>query len=133
MTTNYVLDTNHASAIWKADPKVLTRIGAAHDVVLHLCLPSVAELWYMVFNSSRVAENEVRLRTFLNGFPILPLDDAAAEEFGRIKSELRRSATPIPDVDALIAAVARSRDMVVLTADAHFGRVPDLRLENWTT
>ena len=131
MATHYVLDTNHASAIWRGDRNVLERVSRSTDAVLYLCMPSVAELWYMVFNSARAAENHVRLTEFLTGFPILDLDAAAAMEFGRIKTELRRAAQPIPDVDSLIAAIARSRDMTVLTADAHFARITQLRRENW--
>jgi len=131
MKTNYVLDTNHASGIWRGDTKIIARIRATPDSTLHLCMPSVAELWYMVFNSTRVAENEARLHQFVAGFSVLPLDSAAVMEFGRIKMELRRLAQPIPDVDSLIAAVARSRQFVVLTADAHFSRIAGLQVENW--
>jgi tRNA(fMet)-specific endonuclease VapC len=55
----------------------------------------------------------------------------AAEEFGRIKSELRRTGHPIPDVDAQIAGIARLNDLTLLTADAHFAAVQDLKNENW--
>ncbi len=39
----------------------------------------------------------------------------------------------IEDMDILIAATAIARDSILATNnERHFGRIPDLRLENWT-
>ena len=60
------------------------------------------------------------------------LDDAAAECFGRLKAELRRGGKPIGDMDLLIAGVAASRDLKVVTNNTdHFNRITDISLENW--
>jgi tRNA(fMet)-specific endonuclease VapC len=85
----------------------------------------------MVFNSSRVEENERDLLRFLESFGHHEYDAAAAIEFGRIKSHLRRIGRPIPDVDVQIAAVARAHGLTLLTADAHFAFVEGLTIENW--
>lgn len=41
--------------------------------------------------------------------PIVEFDSSAAEEFGKIQAELRRIGKPTGELDAIIAAVARSR------------------------
>src|SRR5437879_3674392 len=115
---HYLFDTNHASAHWQGHAKLTPRVLAATpDTRFSLCLPSIGELWFMVFNSSRVTENEARLHEFLLDFDHRPYDAAAAIEFGRIKTELRTLGPPIPNIDVQIAAIARARDLTILTAD----------------
>ena len=61
---------------------------------------------------------------------MLDFDAAAAADFGRIRTALRR--TPIGPLDTLIAAHARSRDLVVVTSNVgEFGRVAGLAVEDW--
>jgi tRNA(fMet)-specific endonuclease VapC len=129
--TSYLLDTNHSSRLFRREPKVVATFTgrASEDIVL--CMPSVAELWFMVHNSRRVQQNRADMIRFISNFPLLDLTPNAAEEFGVIKSELRRLGKPIPDVDIQIAAVARTAGRTLLTDDAHFASVPNLRLENW--
>ena len=127
----YLFDTNHASLLWRGLPKLVTRISTARPDNFTLCMPSVAELWFMVFNSARISENEAKLKTFLLDFRILPLDDAAASDFGKIKADLRKLGRPIPDIDTQIAAIARSRGLTLLTADKHFNAISGVATENW--
>jgi tRNA(fMet)-specific endonuclease VapC len=130
--TSYLLDTNHASALLK-DRRVLDqRIRAAsNDPELCVSVTSVAELWYMVFKSAKVTENSIELEKLLNDLHRRPFGELAAKEFGVIKTELRRIGRPIPDADNQIAAVARVDGLIVLTADAHFNNVANLKTENW--
>jgi tRNA(fMet)-specific endonuclease VapC len=128
---HYLLDTNHASGLFRKLPKPQARVGSATGDTFLLCQPSIGELWFMVFNSSRVADNERDLLRFLDTFDNHEYDGVAAIEFGRIKSELRRIGRPIPDVDVQIAAIARIHGLTLLTADAHFAFVEGLTIENW--
>jgi tRNA(fMet)-specific endonuclease VapC len=131
--TAYLLDTNHASAMLKKNAALLGRIqNAGVATELGVPLPVIAELWFMVFNSSRVQRNAEDLDRLLIGLLRWEFSEDAAKEFGRIKAEIRRSGFMIPDADIQIAAIARVNDMVVLTADKHFGYIANLRIENWT-
>jgi tRNA(fMet)-specific endonuclease VapC len=129
--TRYLLDTNHASVFWRRRDLVEPRLQGLADARFGLCLPSIAELWYMVFNSARVESNSRELDLFLRDYEHWDFDLPAASEFGRIKANLRRAGRPIPDVDAQIAAIASVNRLVLLTADAHFGLVTGLITENW--
>jgi predicted nucleic acid-binding protein len=91
---HYLLDTNHASGLFRKLPKPQAKVGSAIGDTFLLCQPSIGELWFMVFNSSRVAENERDLLRFLETFDNHPYDAASAIEFGRIKRELRRIGRP---------------------------------------
>jgi tRNA(fMet)-specific endonuclease VapC len=128
---NYLLDTHHATALWRGHPALVAKVAGASDAKVHVCMPTVGELWYRVFDSAKASENEAALRAFLDRYPPLEFDATAVREFGLIKVALHKISRPIPEVDAQIAAVARARDMIVLTADQHFSVVSGLKVENW--
>ena len=128
---NYLLDTHHATALWRGHPALVAKVAGATDAKVHVCMPTVGELWYRVFDSARPSENETMLRAFLERYPPLDFDAAAVREFGQIKVALHKISRPIPEVDAQIAAIARAKDMIVLTADQHFSVVSGLKVENW--
>jgi tRNA(fMet)-specific endonuclease VapC len=129
--TRYLLDTNHVSAIFKRQPEILARIRPSPQAEFSIPLPAVGELWFMVFNSARVAQNAADVERVLAAFTHYPYDDGAAREFGRLKADMRRAGRTIPDVDVQIAAVARVNSAILLSADAHFQFVPGLMTENW--
>jgi tRNA(fMet)-specific endonuclease VapC len=130
--TRYLLGTNHASGFWSQDANLRARMVQAADAEYFLCTPSIAELWFMVFNSSRVEHNRARLELMLQQFPILDFDETAAETYGVLWTNLRRRGRPIPVIDAQIAAIALSHELVLLTADVrHFAEVDGLVFENW--
>ncbi|HZZ43129.1 MAG TPA: type II toxin-antitoxin system VapC family toxin [Tepidisphaeraceae bacterium] len=84
----------------------------------------------MVYKSTRISENTARLQDLLSKFDHLPFDHTAAESFGQIKTHLRRIDRPIPDIDLQIASISLANDITVLTADAHFKNIPNLKREN---
>jgi tRNA(fMet)-specific endonuclease VapC len=129
--THYLLDTHHATALWRGHSALVTRIDATPDAAFHLCVPTIGELWYRVWDSVRPAEHERTLIAFLGRSSLVQFDDAAAIEFGRIKTALRKISRPISEIDAQIAAIALARDMTVLSADQHFSVISGLRVANW--
>ena len=65
---------------------------------------------------------------------VLDFDAEDAEEAGDIRATLQRAGTPIGPYDILIAAQARRRDALLVTANTReFARVPGLQIEDWTT
>ncbi|MBX9925719.1 MAG: hypothetical protein K2Y05_05125 [Hyphomicrobiaceae bacterium] len=62
---------------------------------------------------------------------MLDFDARAAADFGRIRTSLRR--VPIGPLDTLIAAHARSQDLIVVTGNVgEFSLVPGLVVEDWS-
>jgi tRNA(fMet)-specific endonuclease VapC len=129
--TAYLLDTNHAGALMKDDPRMISALRAPNESTFHVAMPSVGELWYMVYNSSRIEASARKLRNLLRVLVVLPFDQAAARHFGRLRVELRRAGRPVPPIDLQIAAVAVDRDLTILTTDAHFGHIPGLVVDSW--
>ena len=129
--SSYLLDTNHAGALMKDDPHIISALRGSSQSMFHIAMPSVGELWYMVYNSSRVEANAHKLQNLLGALIVLPFDQAAARHFGRLRANLRRAGRPIPSIDIQIAAVALDRDLTLLTTDQHFGNIPGLSTDCW--
>ncbi len=127
----YLLDTNHASAVFSFQLDLSSHPNAKAAGEFSLPLPVVAELWFMVFASARLQKNQHRLMEIIPDFELWPLDEAAAVEFGRIKAELKKAGRPVPDADVQIAAIARVNKFTLLTADNHFAGIGGLGIENW--
>ena len=128
----YMLDTDTCIRAMRADA-TSKLAGRFNRHVEQLCISSIslAELHYGAENSRRVAHNLLEIELFVARFQsVLDFDAAAAADFGRIRVALRK--TPIGPIDTLIAAHARSRDLIIVTSNVdEFGRVPGLGVEDW--
>ena len=130
------LDTNLVIAVLndRASP-VRTRIDAAIGRGPALAISSIVlfELRYGAAKSARPQRNTQRIADFLSGpIEVLPFEPADADEAGDIRAALERAGTPIGPYDVLVAAQARQRDALLVTANtSEFARVPRLKLEDW--
>jgi tRNA(fMet)-specific endonuclease VapC len=63
---------------------------------------------------------------------VLPLDIDTDSHYAEIRVKLEAAGTPIGPNDLLIAAHARSLDLILVSANVReFSRVPGLSVENW--
>ena len=127
-----MLDTNTCIRAMRAD--ATSRLaGKLNRHAPQVCLSSIslAELYFGAENSARVTENLLEIERFAAVVEaILDFDGEAAAEFGRVKAAIARQ--PIGPFDTLIAAHARSRNLVVVTDNtSEFSRVPGLDVESW--
>jgi len=77
---------------------------------------------------------EDALDKFLRPLNIIDLDRSAAVEAAAIRAQLEKKGISIEPYDLLIAGLARSRDMTLVTNNTkEFERVVDLHLEDWIT
>lgn len=129
----YMLDTNICIYIISKRPgNVLENLQAKTDEGFTISAITLAELEYGVAYSEKREKNADALAQFLAFISVLPFDEAAAAEYGDIHADLRKKGTPIGPMDELIAAHARSADLVLVTNNTReFERVMDLKLENW--
>jgi tRNA(fMet)-specific endonuclease VapC len=132
------LDTNAVIALLnERTSPVLARIEVAIGVGTPLAISSIVlfELRYGAAKSARPERNVQRIVDFLAGpIDVLPFEPADAEEAGDIRAALERAGTPIGPYDILVAAQARRRDALLVTANAReFARVPRLKFEDWAT
>lgn len=129
----YMLDTNICIyAIKNRPPQVFAKIK--ENLFCGLCISSItlAELEHGVEKSRFPNRNRTALLQFLSILDVLPFDDDAAIEYGKICADLQRKGTPIGTMDMLIAGHARAEKVTLVTNNVReFERVPDLQIENW--
>lgn len=131
---NYLLDTNICVYIIKGkSPAAMRQVQSKQPGEIAVSAISLAELEYGVVHSRYPDRNRVALLEFLFPLTILDFDQAAAVEYGRIRSLLETGKRPIGPMDLLLAAQAKSHDLILVTNnEREFKRVEGLRVENWT-
>lgn len=127
----YLLDTNICIAVNKQNPQALAEFSSK----LSQCYIStivLAELYKGAYCSQKLQQNINIIAQFTGRIIVIRFDQNASKEFGKIQAELRKIGRPTGEIDALIAAVARSRqDILVTNNTRHFENISNLQLENW--
>ncbi|MFA6572006.1 MAG: type II toxin-antitoxin system VapC family toxin [Bacteroidota bacterium] len=129
----YLLDTNICIYIIKKQyPEVLSKLTSVGFSKISISTITIAELEYGVANSQKSMEAQTALLEFLMPFDTLDFNSAAASYYGRIRKELKDKATPISDMDMLIAAIAMANELTLVTNnEKEFKRISGLKVENW--
>ncbi len=129
----YLLDTNHLIALLNRIPVAVARQRSLEKAGDEVCSTTVSlgELYFGAHNSRHVSRNLRRLSRVRGRIVFLAFDVRAAIEFGRVRKEIQDRGTPVPVADAMIAAIARSRRLRVLSHDEHLRWVPGLVIEDW--
>jgi tRNA(fMet)-specific endonuclease VapC len=128
----YLLDTNLCIRVLRDRPPSLRpRFNREAD---GLCTSTIVlnELLYGAARSARPDENRRAVEAFAARLDVLPFDAAAAAHAADIRATLESVGSAIGGYDTLIAGHARSRGLIVVTANLReFARVAGLRCENW--
>ena len=129
----YMLDTN--ICIYLMNNKSNKIIDRFHNTdPKELCISNItySELMYGVEKSKKRELNFTKLLLFLSDINILNYDFYASEEYGRIRAELEKKGKIIGPYDLLIAAHAKSKNLILVTNNTkEFKRVEQLKIENW--
>ena len=130
----YMLDTDIASYIMKrSNDAVLQRLQSIP--VSAVCISAIAEseLRFGVQVSPRSRRDQEALETLLRFLTVIDYPAAAAAVYGQIRADLQKRGLMIGANDLLIAAHARCLGLTLVTNNTReFGRVPGLKVENWT-
>lgn len=128
----FLLDTNTCVYAIKRLPSVIERLQSLSPDAAGVAVITLAELWFGARKSSRPERTRASVDAFLRPFEVVPLDKDGAESYAEIRFRLERVGRPIGERDLLIAAIARSRRLTVVTHNVgEFGRVPGLVVEDW--
>jgi tRNA(fMet)-specific endonuclease VapC len=138
-----ILDTDHLTVIQRRSLPAFfilsSRLGRLPLGDVCTTIVNVEEQmrgWLAVIRGSKKVQQEIagyrklhELFTFFAEIPVLDFDEAAAEQFAR----LRRSRSRIGSMDLKIAAIALSRHATLLSRNlGDFRQIVDLRVEDWT-
>ena len=129
----YLLDTNVCIHYLNRRSETIIRKLELHppdDIAV--CVVVEAELYYGAMKSNNPEHTLAEQSEFLKPYKSLPFDKATALEFGRIRAFLEKQGMPIGPYDLMIAAIALTNNLILVTHNTkEFGRVPDLRVEDW--
>ncbi len=128
----FVLDTNTCICALKLKGRVLEALRDHPPDDLGLTIITVAELWFGAQKSARPKATRHEIDGFLEPFEVLPFDRDATDAYARVRFELARVGRPIGERDLLIASIALSRGLTMVTHNvSEFARVPGLTTEDW--
>jgi predicted nucleic acid-binding protein len=102
-------------------------LSSLADQGVGISIITYAELYEGVANSPSRQQRLGQLEELVQTTDVIPIDFDIARAFGELRSSLRASGQPIPDLDALIAATALRYDLTLLSRDRHFERVAGLK------
>nr|WP_202895469.1 type II toxin-antitoxin system VapC family toxin [Iningainema tapete] len=126
-----MLDTNICIALNNRNPQALAEFYLKSSEC-YISTIVLAELYKGAYCSQKIEQNIKRINEFTSRIIVFDFDKNAAIEFGKIQAELRRMGKPTGEIDAFIAAVARSRQDILVTNNIRdFENIPNLQLENW--
>jgi tRNA(fMet)-specific endonuclease VapC len=134
-----LLDTDIYSDVLKALNPTVTRNATLYRAAHHRLTVSVVTVMEVIQGLQQVAAGPRRFQTFRNAVAleeILNFDHAAADLAGQIAGDLDRVGRPIGRCDPMIAAVAITHGLELVTGNtAHYQRLLplgySLTLLNW--
>lgn len=130
---SYLLNTNICSA------HIRRPAGLAHRFIQHsgrLWVPTVvlAELYagaYILPDPKRILAG---IADLMQDLGVLPFGEACAEQFGRLRGEMKRLGFTTSPIDLQIAAVALAHNLILVTNNtADFQNISGLQLVDWLT
>lgn len=130
----FLLDTDTCIYLIKQQPPaVLKRFQTLQAGDVGLSVVTFAELLYGAYKSQQEERNLARLHELADALPVLPFDDAAADAYARLRTELERRGALIGPYDMLIAGHALAVSAVLVTHNVReFSRVDGLDIDDWT-
>ncbi len=123
-----LIDTNRLTDFFREDAETLRLMSMADEVFIAFI--TVGEVRFGFLNGRMADRNEARLIQFLSepGIQVLYADEQTTGQYARLRLQLKRAGTPIPDNDLWIGALAVQHGLILVTRDAHFKKIPQLQL-----
>lgn len=129
----YLLDTDICIYWLKGRTTVKAKINRVDRKDLAICVITASELYFGAYNSNKIEQNLRTAETFIQSLTVLPLSNDTLKKFGQLKAELRKAGTPVADFDLLIASVALTENLILVTNNTpHYERITGLNLDNWS-
>ena len=130
----FLFDTNAVITFLNGRSLVLcNRISRAKPTDFAMCSVVWAELYFGAAKSRKKHKTLDKVNDFAATFQNLDFDKDAAQHYGEIRADLEKNGNIIGPNDLMIAAIARSKNLVLITNNVdEFERVKGLKIEDWT-
>lgn len=135
MTRIYLLDTNTVSYIVKGrSPMARARLATLGEGIAAISSITEAELLYGLARFPQLKALDSALPAFLGKIQVMSWGREEAAAYGKLRAKQEAPGKTLGNLDMLIAAHAVATGAILVTSDAAFGQVADIRqIENWAT
>jgi tRNA(fMet)-specific endonuclease VapC len=128
----YLIDTDIIIYSLKGNRPVQKWLLENQMIPKFISVITYGELMYGARKSKHPAKNSAAASRIAELFPVIDINKGIIEIFGEIKAGLETRGNRIDDMDLLIASTAIYMNLSLVTNNkSHFGRIPDVVLENW--
>jgi tRNA(fMet)-specific endonuclease VapC len=129
MSGRYLLDTNIVMALFANERAVVEQVEEADEVFVSSIV--LGELYYGARRSGNVVENVARIYEFAQVNTILACDAETSRWYSVVKELLLQKNVSIPENDIWVAALALRYGVILVSRDAHFREVTNLKVVTW--
>ncbi|MBC7399042.1 MAG: type II toxin-antitoxin system VapC family toxin [Mucilaginibacter sp.] len=112
------LDTSVIIHFFKSNASIIELLKTFQEVYVSNIV--VGELYYGAYASSNATKHIQQIQDFLTDCIIVSPDLDASIAYGKLKADLKRKGSPIPENDIWIAAIAIEQNIPLFTTDNHF-------------
>lgn len=127
----YLWDSVTTIHFIKKNQNIKQKLDSVGDENVFLCHIVLGELFFGAYNSRRIQENLKTVSRFFKDTNILPMSQAVADNYGKIKFALKKKGKPIKENDLWIAAYAQAYNAIVVSEDKHYSYIDTLKTEDW--
>jgi tRNA(fMet)-specific endonuclease VapC len=131
MTLRYLLDTNTVSHLIKRHPQAIQRLLAVPMHSLGISAITAGELAFGLAKRPEAVALRAAVHEFLRRVDVLPWDAAVAQTYGQLRAQVQSEGIGLSALDMQIAAHAVHVQAILVSSDQAFGRLTQLKQENW--
>jgi tRNA(fMet)-specific endonuclease VapC len=128
----WMLDTNTVSHIIKGHTRALAQLEKTAIADVCISVVTEAELHFGLAKRPEATRLHLIVREFLQRTEIVPWGSSVARTYGKLRADLEAVGKVVGALDLMIAAHAVALDYTMVTNDAAFGKISNLRIEDWT-
>jgi len=128
----FLLDTDTVIYFFKGRGQVAQNLLHTPPSEIALSTISLYELWVGITRSTQPERSLAQLNELIKLITLIPFDATAAQSAAEIRRHLEQSGSLIGTLDTLIAGIALSRNLTLVTHNlAECQRVPNLSIVDW--
>ncbi|CAN1484472.1 VapC Predicted nucleic acid-binding protein, contains PIN domain [Burkholderiaceae bacterium] len=131
MTTRYLLDTNTVSHLIKRHPQAIQRLLAVPMHSMGISAITAGELAFGLAKRPEAVALRAAVHEFLMRVDVLPWDADVAQTYGQLRAQVQSEGIGLSALDMQIAAHALHVQAILVSSDQAFGRLTQLKHENW--
>jgi len=131
MTMRYLLDTNTVSHLIKRHPQAIQSLLAVPMHSMGISAITAGELAFGLAKRPEAVALRAAVHEFLRRVDVLPWDAAVAQTYGQLRAQVQSEGIGLSALDMQIAAHAVHVQAILVSSDQAFGRLTQLKQENW--